>query len=380
MKPALQLVFAALCVGCMALLLAGCGGGTSAGSSAAPAAAAFVYVANASGNTVSVHRFVEQDVGNPLSAVTVAVPAGSGPLAMAREASGAFVYVAGFVSCDIHSYAVAAADGTLQRTQPPLPIAGAANPTAISIHPGGRLALVATLLNNPTLGEVRSFRIDPLTGALQDLHLAAFAGIAPNAIAIAPTGNFAYVVDPLGEALWTIVIDTFTGALDNANPSRPAATGSRPVAIAMNATGRFAYVVNQGSNNISAYRMGPATGIVVPDLGAPVRAGLEPVSIAIHPSDRFAYVANAGSNDISVFRIHQDTGQLSLAATTPSSGTRPRAIAFDPSGRFAFVANLVSSDISVFTVDVVDGTLAAVGLPVPTGAQPSAITVARTIH
>jgi 6-phosphogluconolactonase len=308
------------------------------------------------------------------------VPAGTGPLAMARDPSGTFLYVAGFVSCDIHSYAVVGTDGSLRRVQPPLPIDGAANPTAISIHPGGRLALVATLLNNPTLGQVRSFRIDPLTGALQDLHLAAFAGIAPNAIAIAPSGNFAYVVDPLGEALWTIVIDPSTGALDNADPSRPAATGLNPVAIAMNATGRFAYVVNQGSNNVSAYRIGPATGIVVPDLGAPVRAGLEPVSIAIHPSDRFAYVANAGSNDISVFRIHQDTGQLSLVATTPSSGTRPRAIAFDPSGRFAFVANLVSSDISVFSVDVIDGTLAAVGLPVPTGAQPSAITVVRPIH
>jgi 6-phosphogluconolactonase (cycloisomerase 2 family) len=363
----------------MALLLGACGGGTS-GSPAAAGAATFIYVANASGNTVSVHRLDEQDAGHPLSAVIGAVPAGTGPLAMARDPSGAFLHVAGFVSCDIHSYAVVASDGSLRRTQPPLPIAGGANPAAIGVHPGGRLALVVTQQNNPAPGQVRSLRVEPLTGTLEDLHLSAFAGIAPNAIVIAPSGNFAYVVDPPSQALRTIVIDTSTGALDNPDPGRPAATGSNPVAIAMNATGRFAYVVNQGSNDVSAFRIGPATGIVVPSLGAPTRAGLEPVAIAVHPSDRFAYVANASSNDISVFRIHQDTGQLSLVATTPSSGSRPRAIAFDPSGRFAFVANLASSDISVFNVDITDGTLTAVGLPVPTGAQPAALAVTRPVR
>ena len=49
-----------------------------------------------------------------------------------------------------------------------------------------------------------------------------------------------------------------------------------PSAVAVDPTGKFAYVGNDGSNNISAYAIDANTGALTPVTGSPFSAGLNP--------------------------------------------------------------------------------------------------------
>jgi hypothetical protein len=61
----------------------------------------------------------------------------------------------------------------------------------------------------------------------------------------------------------------------------PYATGTNPFAIAIDPTGQFAYVANEGSNNVSAYTIDSTTGALSPMAGSPFAAGTGPSSVAI---------------------------------------------------------------------------------------------------
>ncbi len=76
------------------------------------------------------------------------------------------------------------------------------------------------------------FAIDATTGA-STTGTGAFAGAAPSAIAISPGGKFAYVTDPVSEAVWTFAIDTDSGAVRNLNPDAPQFAGFGPVSVAI---------------------------------------------------------------------------------------------------------------------------------------------------
>src|SRR4051794_25550717 len=84
-------------------------------------------------------------------------------------------------------------------------------------------------------------------------------------------------------------------------------TGGRPTSFTVDPSGRFAYVANIKSNNISAYAVDAARGVLRPVAGSPFRAGTHPYSVTIHPSGALAFVANQHSNDISVYRIDAAT-------------------------------------------------------------------------
>jgi DNA-binding beta-propeller fold protein YncE len=53
--------------------------------------------------------------------------------------------------------------------------------------------------------------------------------------------------------------------------------------VAVDPSGTFAYVANNGSNNVSGYRIDPRTGALTAITGAPFPAEVEPFSLAITP-------------------------------------------------------------------------------------------------
>jgi DNA-binding beta-propeller fold protein YncE len=56
----------------------------------------------------------------------------------------------------------------------------------------------------------------------------------------------------------------------------------------------FVYVANAFSNNVSAYRIDPATGALRQVAGSPFAGVIEPASVAVDLLGRFVYVANEG--------------------------------------------------------------------------------------
>ena len=140
---------------------------------------------------------------------------------------------------------------------------------------------------------------------------------------------------------------------------------------------RFVYVVNNGSNDVSAYRVDPASGALAPIAGSPFPAGNTPDSIAVDPTGRFAYVSNLGDATVSAYTINRTTGALEIVSGSPfPTGQGPTSVAIDPSSSFVYVTNGTGGSVSVYTVDAGSGALKnASSSPFATGSSPSFVLV-----
>lgn len=380
-------------VGVIGLTLAACGGGgESGGGGAATSLTEFAYVANSGSNDVSAYKIdattgalTEIDQNGAMPGMTVA--AGTGPVSVAVDPVGRFVFIANGGSLDVSAYAIDAADGGALR--PVSRTATVSNTVAlngIAVDPSGGFVYAA--LDVPAslpgaFSDVQVLSINSSSGTL-------FAGpsvVQPTGGAaspiVDPSGRFVYVVTG-GSHVSVFTIDPNTGtpaAVDNFFP-----TGAASTAVIIDPTGRFAYVTNSGSNDVSAYRVDTATGALTEidqngdAAGTTVAAGLGPVSVAVDPSGRFAYVANRVSNDISGYTIGS-SGALTPLDAHPGilgvqnfpAGTNPNSITVDPSGRFVYVTNGGSENVSAYSIGS-DGMLTEIpGSPFRAGVGPASI-------
>src|SRR6516165_4170387 len=120
------------------------------------------------------------------------------------------------------------------------------------------------------------------------------------------------------------------GAL-SAVPGSPFATGGTGVGGGLFASNRittaivkdFLYVANAGSNNVSAFSVNPATGVLTTVTGSPFAtvgtAANVGISLATTPDDKFLIAANGGSANITVYSIAAN-GALSPVPGSPFSG------------------------------------------------------------
>ncbi len=251
----------------------------------------------------------------------------------------------------------------------PAPGGGSSNSFAFNIGPGpvsvavapdpsgkfGKFAYVANINSK----NVSMYTINATTGALTSIGTIA-AGGGPLSVAVDPSGRFAYVAnggdfDVFGSvSMYTI--NATTGALTAIAPGTIDA--GRFAAVAVDPSGKFAYVANADSNTVSMYTINATTGALT-SIGT-IGAGLRPRSVAVDPSGKFAYVANGGSNDVSMYAINATTGALTSIGTI-AAGTSPSSVAVDPSGKFAYVANYFSNSISMYTIDATTGALTLIG-------------------
>jgi DNA-binding beta-propeller fold protein YncE len=165
-------------------------------------------------------------------------------------------------------------------------------------------------------------------------------GAYPDAIAIAPNGQTAYVVDGAGAAVTPV--DLSTG-----NPGTPIPVGTGPDAIAIAPDGQTAYVVSDP---------GPEGTVTPIDLdtdtpGTPIPAGNYPGALAITPDGQTAYVAN-GAAPCNTENCTPDTTVTPIDLTTDTAGTPipvgagPSAIAVTPNGQTAYVVNGDSGSVT----------------------------------
>ena len=115
----------------------------------------------------------------------------------------------------------------------------------------------------------------------------------------------------------------------------------------------FAYVANEGSTNISGYKIA-SNGALTEIAGSPFNAGSGPSGIAVDPTGSFAQASNAASGDVSAYSIDASSGALKQVKGSPfGAGTQPAGVAIDPSSKFAYVANYgvsASSSVSAFSI------------------------------
>jgi len=267
-----------------------------------------------------------------------------------------------------------------------------AGPAHVSMHPGGKYALVANYGGGSVA--VLPIQSDGRLGTASDVKRHQ-GTVGPAQPASAPVGSFAISghdrphahmieADPSGRfvvaadlgldelRIWRF--DDARGVLmPNEPPSVSVPPGDGPRHFAFHPNGRWLYSLQEEGSTVLAFDFDSSNGGLrkKQTLSTLPRgfAGTNFTSgIALSPDARFVYVANRLHDSIAWFSIGAD-GTLTWLGEEWTRGDYPRTFTIDPSGTFLFSCNQRSDAITSFRVDRKSGTLtftghyAAVGSP-----------------
>jgi 6-phosphogluconolactonase len=269
----------------------------------------FAYIAN--GGEANISLFKISSSGS-LSEVMPRTPAGKNPAALVVDSTGGFLFVVNAGDNTVSSYTIDSGSGTLT------PVAGVLaqtgfTPVKLAISPSGKFLYVSNSVSNT----LSAYSIS--TGVLTSLGAPYPVGAGPNWIAIDPTGKFLYVASLTGGDFSGFTIDSTSGALTAMSGSPYAVVVSANVTplsgVAIDLTGKFLYVSALNANKVYAYTINSTTGVPSPINSSPFAAGGGPAFISTDADGQFMFVGNQGTHDISVFRLTQSTGVLTSIST-----------------------------------------------------------------
>ena len=322
--------------------------------------AELVFVANQSSNDLSVYQVKPN--GNLVALTGSPFPAGSAAISVAVTPSGRFAYVADVIPGGITAYSID--QNSVLTSGPGSPFAAETGTAFVTVDPSGRFLYAlncGALCSGSGAGDVQAFTIDRNSGALTAIAGSPFlAGSNPFALAIDPTGHFAYSANFGSNDVSIFSIDSQTGALTQVGLPVPTG-GTLPLSITVDPWGQFVYTANTGSSNVSAFAInfdgslhavagspfaagdftsGVAAstngkfvivsagagafvygidnaGALTLEVGSPVAAGLGPNGVSIDPTDNFVYIVNAGDSNVSAFRFNDNNGNLNPTTKSP---------------------------------------------------------------
>jgi DNA-binding beta-propeller fold protein YncE len=231
---------------------------------------------------------------------------------------------------------------------------------AMAITPDGHTLYICNIVTNA----IDSF---DLTSTPPTPGNSINVGKVPVAIAIAPT-MYAYVCNQDDNTVSQVNL--------NANPAAVVSVpvGNEPCAVAIAPDGSAAYVVNGGANTVTPINL----STVPPTPGPPINVGSGPTDIAIQPDGLAAYVCNSAAGTVTQIDLSSTPPTPSPAITVGSSvfsgkSQSPEntvAIAISPSGGAAYVCN--HNDATVVPIDLTT-TPPSVGTAIAVGGKPQAI-------
>lgn len=173
----------------------------------------------------------------------------------------------------IHVYRLDAATGKLLTNDPPfVKTRYGAGPRHISFHPSRAFAYVINELDS----SVTTYQWNAALGVLTPVHIipttpATYTGDNTGAeIAIAPSGEFAYVSNRGHNSIATFRVDAIDGTL-SAIGWEPA-QGTTPRFFTLDPQARYLYVANETSDTIVAFQLDARSGLPVPG-GQVIQAG-----------------------------------------------------------------------------------------------------------
>lgn len=300
------------------------------------------------------------------------------------------------------------------------------NPSFLAVHPRQPWLYAVgelTEFSGQRTGAVGAFRIDPQTGALEQINQQPSGGAGPCHVCVDPSGRFVLVANygggsvavlPIGEdgglqppscviqqqgrsvhptrqtaphahqigfnptgtlvlvpdlGLDQVLLFDWNGSNGSLSPRRPpflpVPAGSGPRHFAFHPKGSALYVLNELSATVSVFtcERGVPTVLVWTVSALPVGFSGQNTAaeIAVHPSGRFVYTSNRGHDSIACFGVSEDGKRLELKGHVPTGGKTPRFIGLDPTGRYLLAANQDSHNVVVFRIDETTGGLLPTG-------------------
>jgi len=308
---------------------------------------AFVYTANAGGNSIS--GFANNAAGalTPVSGSPFASP--GQPFGIAATPDNKFLYVSSFQNAVVTGFSVSPTTGVLTPLScSPTPTTGV-QPLKIAINPAGTF-----LYTSNQVGSVSGFSINTTTGCLTAVSTTP-TDVTARGLTIDRSGQFLYVVTGGGG------IDLFSIAA-NGTLTRLAiggfSTGSTTMlAVKTSPTTDVAIATDGGSNNnLITFTINTSTGALTPiTTTAGGSSPANPSAIAfdapLNASVVPFFIANTASNNFTAGSIATDA-TIGFSPQLVSDATGPVDMAADPSGKFLYVANNGSSTVSVFNAAI----------------------------
>jgi len=193
----------------------------------------------------------------------------------------------------------------------------------------------------------------------------------------APTTEFLYAVDTVGDQIFEFQVNTSSGVLTPmTGPGllTPFATDAVPVGIAVDPCDRFVYVSDYQTNKMSAYTIcnaiqqstcpsgnGGANGSLLPVAGSPFSAGGSVTGLSqvvVDPYGNYVYVLGT-SNTISIFKIAPTSGSLTAGTAPVATGLQPISITIRGDDTWMFVTNYNAATVSQYSITPETGVLTA---------------------
>ncbi len=292
---------------------------------------------------------------------------------MTAPAIPAWVYVANADSQDISILLLERAAGTLRHVST-VDVGGAAMPMVVSRDKG---FLYVALRSQPF--RVASFAIDRATGSLNKLGESALADSMCN-IDLDPTGRWLFAASYGGDKISVNRVDT-DGVVGTVH--QVVQTAPKAHAIHADASGRHVFATSLGGDHLSSWKFDATTGLLSandPALVNVMPPGSGPRHFLWDKAQKYMYLINELDGGLDVFVYDGGTGAARHLQRTsvvpPGFNGKPWAadLQMSPDGRFLYGSERTSSTITTFTVDVFSGLLEVAG-HTPTEATPRGFAV-----
>jgi 6-phosphogluconolactonase (cycloisomerase 2 family) len=209
------------------------------------------------------------------------------------------------------------------------PVALAASPTGITVHPTLPVLYVSGMIYNggDPQGYLYQYPIgsDGRLGAMTSVSCDTFD--CPESFLILPTGNYAYLIDAIDYGIYRFTVGA-NGALSN---GLLLATSILPFSISIDHGGRYLYATYY--DGIYQYSINAADGTLTAMTPASVTASGQMFGPVIDPSDSSFYASDSMSNTIYQYSIGPTGGLTALTPPSLSSeGVFPYNSAIHPNG------------------------------------------------
>jgi len=285
----------------------------------------YVYVANVRPTPAGkISQYVIGATGALSPMATPSASAGTYPVSIVVDPSGKYAYVANNQSGDVSEFALGA-DGALAVIGTVKSEQGYPNaPASVVVDPSSKYVYVANAdgksVSQYTIGADGS--LSPMTPTSVPTN-----GKNGNAyhMTVHPSGAYLYVAGYFDNVVFQYAIGA-NGALSPLTPAS-VATDTYPGAIAVDPSGKFAYVVNaNAAAAISLYTVG-ADGVLTPMSPATLAATTYFANVAIDSSGKYLYATSGYPGSTVLQYTIGATGTLTpMAQPSVPSGSGPNAI------------------------------------------------------
>jgi 6-phosphogluconolactonase (cycloisomerase 2 family) len=109
------------------------------------------------------------------------------------------------------------------------------------------------------------------------------------------------------------------------------------------------YSVNEGSEDLSAFFVDPASGALTSS-GPDQDLGIRPDHLALDPRGAAAWIANETNQNLTVVLLDDDGMVANMPGTPLALPGTPKGLAVDPSGRYLFVSLELPGRVLVITI------------------------------